>query len=92
MGLSTLETILATASPFDDCFDAAAFDADVFDTAERLEPLEPLEIRDRQGRRLDLLARSLSWRLLSLRQVIDDAQATWSGCDDASWEAHAELC
>ena len=89
MGLSTLETILATASPFDDSFDADAFDADVFDTAERLEPLA---IRDRQGRRLDLLARSLGWRLLSLRQVIDDAQATWSGCDDASWEAHGERC
>lgn len=45
--------------------------------------IEPLPIWTRCGRRLDLQARSLGWRVLSLRAVVDDAQATWTSCDDA---------
>ena len=81
---TTLEAILATASPFDD-----AFDSELFADAERLEPLP---IWTDCGRRVDLLARSIGWRVLGLREVIDDAQANWSGHDDAGWEIDAHLC
>jgi hypothetical protein len=46
--------------------------------------IEPLPIWTRCGQRLDLQARSLGWRVLSLRAVVDDAQATWTGCDDVA--------
>lgn len=43
------------------------------------------------GLRLDLPARCFGWQLLSLREVIDDAQADWTGCDDAAWERDADV-
>jgi hypothetical protein len=30
--------------------------------------------------------------VLGLHEVIDDAQANWSGNDDAGWESDAHLC
>ena len=80
---ATLDTILATASPFDD-----AVDPECLDLGERLEPLL---VWAHSGNRLDLLARTLGWRVLSLREVIDDAQATWNGQDDAAWEIDAQF-
>ena len=81
---TTLEAILATASPFDD-----AFDSDLFSYGEQLEPLP---IWTNCGRRIDLLARSIGLKVLGLHEVIDDAQANWSGNDDAGWESDAHLC
>ena len=78
MSTTCLDNILATASPFDDLFDSEALRQDI--------RVEPLPIWTQCGRRLDLQARSLGWQVLSLRAVVDDAQATWAGWDDGAWE------
>lgn len=83
LDFSTLDAILTTASPFDD-----AFDPEILDCGE---VVEALPIWTHCGLRLDLQARCFGWQVLSLREVIDDAQATWSGCDDAAWERGAEF-
>ena len=79
---ATLDAILSTASPFDE-----AFDPEIIEVGELLEPLP---IWTHSGHRLDLLARTLGWRVLSLREVIDDVQATWNGQDAAAWESDAD--
>jgi hypothetical protein len=78
MSTTCLDHILATATPFDDVFDSEALRHDV--------RVEPLPIWTNCGRRLDLQARALGWQVLSLRAVIDDAQATWTGWDDGAWD------
>ena len=78
-----LDVLLATASPFDD-----AFDPEILDCGE---VVEALPVWTHCGRRLDLQARCFGWQVLSLREVIDDAQANWTGRDDAAWERDAEL-
>jgi hypothetical protein len=80
---SSLDAILATASPFDD-----AFDPEILDCGE---VVESLPVWTHCGRRQDLLARCRGWQVLSLREVIEDIQATWSGRDDAAWEHDAGL-
>ena len=79
----TLDVLLTTASPFDD-----AFDPEILDCGE---VVEALPVWTHCGRRLDLQARCFGGRVLSLREVIDDAQANWTGRDDAAWERDAEL-
>lgn len=78
-----LDVLLATASPFDD-----AFDPEILDCGE---VVEALPVWTHCGRRLDLQARCFGWQVVSLREVIDDAQANWNGRDDASWERDAWL-
>lgn len=77
MSTNCLENIPATTTPFDDVFDSEALLYDV--------RVEPLPIWTYCGRRLDLQARALGWQVLSLRAVVDDAQATWAGWDDGAW-------
>ena len=79
MSATCLDAILAMATPFDDNFDSETQGDDI--------RVEPLPIWTLCGRRLDLQARSLGWQVLSLRAVIDDAQATWAGWDDGAWES-----
>ena len=76
--MTFLETILATASPFDDQFDSEALMQDI--------RIEPLPIWTQCGRRIDLQARLLGWQVLSVREVVEDAQATWASWDDGGWE------
>ncbi|WP_143592874.1 hypothetical protein [Synechococcus sp. 8F6] len=83
MDSNLIDQILAVDSPFDD-----AFDGDVFGCGPTLQPLP---IWTHCGRRIDLLACNLGWLTLSLREVIDDAEANWSGDDDAAWDAEAIL-
>jgi len=73
-----LDDLLATATPFDDVFDSETLRRDI--------RVEPLPIWTQCGRRFDLQARSLGWQVLSLRAVVDDAQANWTGWDDKGWE------
>jgi len=73
-----LDDLLATATPFDDVFDSETLRRDI--------RVETLPIWTQCGRRLDLQARSLGWQVLSLRAVVDDAHANWTGWDDKGWE------
>ena len=82
MASPLLDQILATASPFDDAFEA--------DWLPLGPTLEPLAIWSHCGHRIDLEARCLGWQTLSLRAVIDNAQATWSGVDDAAWDSETQ--
>ena len=82
MSTSYLEAILATATPFDDLFDGEALMQGI--------RVEPLPIWTHCGRRLDLQARTIGWQVLSLCEVVEDAQATWNGWDDGAWEASFE--
>ena len=79
MSTGYLDQILATATPFDDVFDSEMLQHDV--------RVEPLPIWTHCGRRLDLQAYALGWQVLSLRAVVDDAQANWAGWDDGSWDS-----
>lgn len=81
---STLQDILSIASPFDD-----AFDRDVVTCGESVQPFA---VWTNCGRRVDLMARTIGWQVLSLRQVVDDVEANWSGLDDAAWEPAFEGC
>ena len=76
-----LDQILATASPFDDAFDAELLPCGA--------TLEPLPIWTHCGRRIDLEARCIGWRPFGLRLAISDAEAVWNGTDDAAWELEA---
>ncbi len=77
-----LDHILAAAMPFDDVFDSEALRHDA--------RVEPLPIWAHCGRRLDLQARTLTWQVLSLRAVVDDAHSTWAGWDDGAWDKGIE--
>ena len=81
MDTTLLDRLEAIPTPFDDVFDSELL---------RCGPvLEALSIWTHCGLRLDLVARSIGWQTLSLREVIDDVQATWSGTDDAAWDGDA---
>lgn len=82
MRATCLDHILATATPFDDVFDSEVLRHNV--------RVVPLPIWTYCGRRLDLQARALGWQVLSLRAVVDDAQATWAGWDDGAWDNGSE--
>lgn len=79
MPVDLLDQIQAITTPFDD-----AFDAEIVDAGERLEPLA---IWTHCGRRFDLIARVERWQTLALRAVIDDAEAIWNGHDAPAWES-----
>jgi hypothetical protein len=78
MNSHAIEEVFAAPSPFDDVF------AD--DLFEQGEVVDSFPIWTHCGRRIDLQARMLGWRPLALWQVIDDAEATFRGDDDAGWE------
>ena len=77
--MTFLETILTTASPFDDQFDSEALMQDI--------RIEPLPIWTHCGRRIDLEARCMGWQPLALRQAISDAEAVWNGTDDVALDS-----
>lgn len=83
MAHSSIEEMLATATPFDDVFDRELLLCG--------ELVEPLPIRTQCGRRINLQARLVGWCVQGLREVIDDAQANWTGHDDAAWELDAQF-
>lgn len=74
-----IEEVLAAPSPFDDAF------AD--DLLEQGNVVGSFPVWTHCGRRIDLQARMQGWRPLSLWQVIEDADATFRGDDDAAWES-----
>jgi hypothetical protein len=78
MSFDLLDQIQAINSPFDDIFDP--------DVLHCGASLEPITIWTDGGQRGVLMARTLGWTTLTLWEVIDDAQATWNGDDDACWE------
>ena len=81
MDTTLLDRLEAIPTPFDDVFDPELL---------RCGPVqEALAIWTHCGRRLDLIASCIGWQTLSLREVVDDVQATWSGADDAAWDSDA---
>lgn len=78
MNSNAIEEVFAAPSPFDDAF------AD--DLLEQGDVVDSFPIWTHCGRRIDLQARMNGWRPMSLWQVIEDADATFQGDDDAGWE------
>jgi len=81
MDTTLLDRLEAIPTPFDDVFDPELL---------RCGPVqEALSIWTHCGRRLDLIASCIGWQTLSLCEVVDDVQATWSGAVDAAWDSDA---
>lgn len=77
-----LDDVLATPTPFDD-----VFSDDLFDQGE---VVRPFPVWTQCGRRIDLQARMIGWRPLSLWRVMEDAEATFGGFDEEAWESASE--
>lgn len=78
MAHDAVTEVLAVPSPFDDVF------AD--DLLEQGAVVSSFPVWTHCGRRIDLQARMLGWSPQALWQVIEDAEATFRGDDDAGWE------